>query len=170
MIETVTIFDYYSKVCQLPNGDIINCNIMDTGGQEIFDAQNKMYYTMADPDALSQNLALARTNITRLLVGDTPRLIDEWQIAPQFWDAVRNEVDNREDDGQFILTGSAVPPKLRKDEEGNVIEEKQIHHTGTGRIARLRLRTMTLWESEDSTGTVSLGGLLETVNATIGDG
>ena len=51
-----------------------------------------------------------------------------------------------------------------------MIEEKQIHHTGTGRIARLRLRTMTLWESEDSTGTVSLGGLLETVNATIGDG
>ena len=49
--------------------------------------------SMADPDKLSQNLALAKTNITKLLVGDTPRLIDEWQIAPQFWDAVRNEVD-----------------------------------------------------------------------------
>ena len=59
--------------------------------------------SMADPDTLSQNLALARTNISRLLVGDTPRLIDEWQIAPQFWDAVRNEADRREDDGQFIL-------------------------------------------------------------------
>lgn len=80
--------------------------------------------SMADPDTLSQNLALARTNISRLLVGATPRLIDEWQIAPQFWDAVRNEVDKREDDGQFILTGSAVPPKPKKDAEGNLIEEE----------------------------------------------
>ena len=113
--------------------------------------------SMADPDTLAQNLALARTNISRLLVGKTPRLIDEWQIAPQFWDAVRNEVDNRDDDGQFMLTGSAVPPKPQKDENGNLIEEEQIHHTGTGRISRLKLRTMTLWESEDSTGMVSLG-------------
>ena len=117
--------------------------------------------SMADPDTLNQNLALARTNISRLLAGATPRLIDEWQIAPQFWDAVRNEVDVRQEDGQFILTGSAVPPKPRKDEKGEPIEEGQIHHTGTGRIARLKLRTMTLWESEDSTGTVSLGQLFE---------
>jgi hypothetical protein len=117
--------------------------------------------SMADPDTLSQNLALAKTNITRLLAGATPRLIDEWQIAPQFWDAVRNEVDKREDDGQFILTGSAVPPKPKKDENGKLIEEEQIHHTGTGRVSRLKLRTMTLWESEDSTGTVSLGKLFE---------
>jgi hypothetical protein len=115
--------------------------------------------SMADPDTLNQNLALAKTNISRLLAGDTPRLIDEWQIAPQFWDAVRNEVDSRQEDGQFILTGSAVPPKPKKDEKGNIIEEEQIHHTGTGRMARLKLRTMTLWESEDSTGTVSLGQL-----------
>jgi len=117
--------------------------------------------SMADPDTLAQNLALARTNISRLLVGKTPRLIDEWQIAPQFWDAVRNEVDNRDDDGQFMLTGSAVPPKPQKDENGNLIEEEQIHHTGTGRISRLKLRTMTLWESEDSTGMVSLGELFK---------
>lgn len=117
--------------------------------------------SMADPDTLNQNLALAKTNISRLLAGATPRLIDEWQIAPQFWDAVRNEVDNRQEDGQFILTGSAVPPKPKKDEKGNIIEEEQIHHTGTGRMARLKLRTMTLWESEDSTGTVSLGRLFE---------
>ena len=116
---------------------------------------------MADPDTLAQNLALARTNISRLLVGKTPRLIDEWQIAPQFWDAIRNEVDNRDDDGQFMLTGSAVPPKPKKDENGNLIEEEQIHHTGTGRISRLKLRTMTLWESEDSTGMVSLGELFK---------
>ena len=117
--------------------------------------------SMADPDTLAQNLALARTNISRLLVGKTPRLIDEWQIAPQFWDAIRNEVDNRDDDGQFMLTGSAVPPKPKKDENGNLIEEEQIHHTGTGRISRLKLRTMTLWESEDSTGMVSLGKLFK---------
>lgn len=112
--------------------------------------------SMADTDTLGQNLALARTNISRLLAGETPRLIDEWQIAPQFWDAVRNEVDKRNEDGQFMLTGSAVPPKPKKDENGNIIEEENIHHTGTGRISRLRLRTMSLWESEDSTGDVSL--------------
>lgn len=125
--------------------------------------------SMADPDTLSQNLALARTNISRLLVGATPRLIDEWQIAPQFWDAVRNEVDKREDDGQFILTGSAVPPKPKKDTEGNLIEEEQIHHSGTGRISRLKLRTMTLWESEDSTGMVSLGKLFENADSIDGE-
>lgn len=112
--------------------------------------------SMADTDTLGQNLALARTNISRLLAGETPRLIDEWQIAPQFWDAVRNEADKRNEDGQFMLTGSAVPPKPKKDESGNIIEEENIHHTGTGRISRLRLRTMSLWESEDSTGDVSL--------------
>ena len=125
--------------------------------------------SMADSDKLSQNLALAKTNITKLLVGDTPRLIDEWQIAPQFWDAVRNEVDRREDDGQFILTGSAVPPKPKKDKEGNVIQEEQIHHTGTGRISRLKLRTMTLWESEDSTGMVSLGELFKNPESVDGE-
>lgn len=125
--------------------------------------------SMADPDTLSQNLALARTNISRLLAGATPRLIDEWQIAPQFWDAVRNEVDKREEDGQFILTGSAVPPKPKKDENGKLIEEEQIHHTGTGRISRLKLRTMTLWESEDSTGMVSLEELFENAETIDGE-
>lgn len=118
--------------------------------------QARSILSMADTDTLGQNLALARTNISRLLAGETPRLIDEWQIAPQFWDAVRNEVDKRNEDGQFMLTGSAVPPKPKKDENGNIIEEENINHTGTGRISRLRLRTMSLWESEDSTGDVSL--------------
>ena len=118
--------------------------------------QARSILSMADTDTLGQNLALARTNISRLLAGETPRLIDEWQIAPQFWDAVRNEVDKRNEDGQFMLTGSAVPPKPKKDESGNIIGEENIHHTGTGRISRLRLRTMSLWESEDSTGDVSL--------------
>lgn len=130
--------------------------------------QAKSVLSMADPNTLSQNLAIARTNISRLLAGETPRLIDEWQIASQFWDAVRNEVDNREDDGQFMLTGSAVPGKARKDNSGNSIGDEQIFHTGTGRISRLKLRTMSLWESGDSTGDVSLGNLF--VNADKIDG
>lgn len=105
---------------------------------------------MADPETKDQNLAVAHTNISRLLQGDTPRLIDEWQMIPQFWDAVRNEVDKRNEDGQFMLTGSAVPPRL-----------DDIFHSGTGRISRLKLRTMSLWESGDSTGDVSLAKLFE---------
>ena len=105
---------------------------------------------MADPETKAQNMAMAQTNIKRLLQGDTPRIIDEWQMAPQFWDAVRNEVDKRDDDGQFILTGSAVPPK-----------QEDIFHSGTGRMSWLKLRTMSLWESGDSTGDVSLGALFK---------
>lgn len=105
---------------------------------------------MADPDTKEQNLALARTNIKRLLQGEPPRLIDEWQLAPQFWDAVRNEVDKRDEDGQFMLTGSAVPPQT-----------DEIFHSGTGRMSWLRLRTMSLWESGESTGEVSLKQLFQ---------
>ncbi len=108
---------------------------------------NSVLY-MADPDTKDQNMALASTNIKRLLQGDTPRLIDEWQLVPQFWDAVRNEVDKRDEEGQFMLTGSAVP-----------VDTDKIFHTGTGRIAWLKLRTMSLWESGDSSGDVSLQGL-----------
>ncbi len=116
--------------------------------------QAKSILYMSDPETRNQNLTLAKTNIRKLLEGDTPRLIDEWQLAPQFWDAVRNEVDRRDEDGQFMLTGSAVPPKPKD-------EDEQIFHSGTGRIAYLKLRTMSLWESEDSTGEVSLGSLFE---------
>ncbi len=112
--------------------------------------QAKSVLSMADPDTKDQNLAMAATNIKRLLLGETPRLIDEWQIAPQFWDAVRNEVDKRGKDGQFILTGSAVPPNIN-----------DIFHSGTGRVGWLRLRTMSLWESGDSTGDVSLNSLFK---------
>lgn len=105
---------------------------------------------MADPDSREQNLIMAQTNIGRLLKGDTPRLIDEWQIAPQIWDAVRNEVDKRSEDGQFILTGSAVPAN-----------PDAIFHSGTGRMSWLRLRTMSLWESGDSSGEVSLSELFK---------
>ena len=116
--------------------------------------QAKSILYMSDPETRNQNLTLARTNIRKLLEGNTPRLIDEWQLAPQFWDAVRNEVDRRDEDGQFMLTGSAVPPKPKD-------EDEQIFHSGTGRIAYLKLRTMSLWESEDSTGEVSLERLFE---------
>lgn len=105
---------------------------------------------MTDPEREKQNLTMAEINPKRLLQGDVPRLIDEWQIAPNLWDAVRFEVDHREDLGQFILTGSAVPASY-----------EQIHHTGTGRFAWLLMRPMSLYESLDSTGEVSLKELFE---------
>ena len=104
---------------------------------------------MNDPEDMEENIMLAATAAKRLLSGDTPRLIDEWQLAPRLWDAVRFEVDHREQHvGQFILTGSAVPP-----------DTSTLHHSGTGRIAWLTMRTMSLWESGDSVGDVSLGNL-----------
>ena len=112
--------------------------------------QAKSVLYMDDPDHISQNLQLAETNIKLLLKGDAPRLIDEWQIAPQLWDAIRFEVDHRGEDGQFMLTGSAGPADVSK-----------IHHTGTGRFSWLTMRPMTLWESGESSGDVSLGKLFE---------
>ncbi len=105
---------------------------------------------MADPEKEQQNLAMAEINPKRLLNGETPRLIDEWQIAPKLWDAVRFEVDHREELGQFILTGSAVPASYA-----------HIHHTGTGRFSWLLMRPMSLYESLDSSGEVSLKELFE---------
>ena len=110
--------------------------------------QTKSVLYMDDPDYSNQYLQMAQTNIKTLLKGKTPRLIDEWQIVPQFWDAIRFEVDHRKDDGQFILTGSAVPPDI-----------KQIRHTGTGRYGWLTMRTMSLWESGESNGSISLNEL-----------
>ncbi len=99
---------------------------------------------MDEPDSAASNKALADTKPSLLLKGETPRLIDEWQIAPVLWDAVRFEVDRRQETGQFILTGSAVPA------------DNVTAHTGTGRISRLMLRPMSLFESLESAGTVSL--------------
>ena len=107
--------------------------------------QAKSILYMDDPEQMKQNLQLAETNIKRLLQGDTPRLIDEWQIAPQLWDAVRFEADHRQEDGLFMLTGSAVPA-----------DDSKIHHTGAGRFAWLTMRPMSLWESGESSGDVSL--------------
>ena len=104
---------------------------------------------MATPEDKEQNVALAELNPSLLLKGETPRLIDEWQIAPKLWDAIRFEVDHRDEEGQFILTGSAVPADM-----------KDVTHTGTGRIARLTMRPMTLYESGESNGSISLSELL----------
>lgn len=95
------------------------------------------------------NRLLAQNRPDRLLKGANPRLVDEWQMEPSLWDAVRSAVDNG-GRGMFILTGSAVPPDAQ-DEKG----APSVRHTGTGRIARLTMRPMSLWESGESTGEVS---------------
>jgi predicted AAA+ superfamily ATPase len=104
---------------------------------------------MQDPDHTESYLKAADTKPSLLLKGDTPRLIDEWQMAPVLWDAVRFAVDQRGESGQFILTGSAVP------------KDNAIWHTGTGRISRLLMRTMTLFESLESSGDISLAELFD---------
>jgi predicted AAA+ superfamily ATPase len=108
-------------------------------------AKSTLY--MQDPDQATNYKAMADTKPSLLIKGIAPRLIDEWQMAPVLWDAVRFEVDKREETGQFILTGSAVP------------SDNVTAHTGTGRISRLLMRPMSLFESLESNGTVSLGEL-----------
>ncbi len=106
---------------------------------------------MDDPMTGTQNISMSQLNTKRLLTGDVPRLIDEWQLAPKLWDAIRFEVDHRDGLGQFILTGSAVP-----------VKSKDITHSGTGRFSWLTMRPMSLFESGESTGDVSLKELFET--------
>ena len=110
--------------------------------------QAKSVLYMADPNKRQEYLKLAELEIERLLEGEQPRLIDEWQDVPQFWDAIRFKVDHEGGEGQFVLTGSAVPPDMEK-----------IAHSGTGRFARLKMRPMSLWESGESSGSVSLSSL-----------
>lgn len=105
---------------------------------------------MDDPEKKEQNISMSELNPKRLLKGETPRLIDEWQLAPKLWDAIRFEVDHRRELGQFLLTGSAVP-----------VDTKEITHSGTGRFTWLTMRPMSLYESGDSTGDVSLKDLFE---------
>ena len=107
---------------------------------------------MDDPEKKEQNIAMSELNPKRLLQGQTPRLIDEWQLAPKLWDAIRFEVDHRSELGQFILTGSAVPA-----------DTKEITHSGTGHFTWLTMRPMSLYESGDSTGEVSLKDLFDGV-------
>lgn len=114
---------------------------------------------MSNPRSRKSNLELAELDPQMLLQGETPRLIDEWQIAPSLWDAVRFEVDHRRIPGQFILTESAVP--IARDSKG----ADGIFHTGTGRFAIIDMLPMSLMESGDSTGEVSLGTLFSTPDA-----
>ena len=109
----------------------------------------KSVIKLQDPDMRDEYLATAATKPSLLLNGDTPRLIDEWQDAPVLWDAVRTMVDNRADTGQFILTGS------------NAVDKSQIHHSGTGRISKMNMLPMSLWETEESNGKISLKELFD---------
>ncbi|MCI7770952.1 MAG: DUF4143 domain-containing protein [Eubacterium sp.] len=104
---------------------------------------------LGNPDGNFQNRQLAQMSPSLVLEGETPRLIDEWQEVPQLWDAVRYKVDQSGNKGQFILTGSATP------------NHKGILHSGAGRIAKLRMRPMSLFESGNSSGDISLRDICE---------
>lgn len=118
------------------------------GKTETAKQQAKSVLYLQDPDVYEQNMRAARVKPSLLLRGDEPRLIDEWQIAPQIWDAVRFAVDQDPEPGRFILTGSAVPG------------ERPLH-SGTGRFAFLTMRPMSLFESQESSGEVSLARLFD---------
>ena len=105
---------------------------------------------MDNPASFESNLQMAEIDPGILLEGDTPRLVDEWQLAPKLWDTMRFEVDHRHQVGQFILTGSAVPS-----------DEESMKHSGTGRFSWLTMRPMSLYESGESNGKVSLSHLCE---------
>ena len=117
--------------------------------------QARSILKLQDPDMREAYLVTAKTKPSNLLKGETPRLIDEWQDAPLLWDAVRTAVDERGKTGQFILTGS------------NSIDEKNIMHSGTGRISRLKMYPMSLYESGESNGTISLKELFDNPNMDI---
>ena len=106
---------------------------------------------MSETGKVEQNKQLAKINPAILLQGDKPRLIDEWQVAPALWDSIRFEADHSPHLGLFILTGSSVPADM-----------SEVVHSGTGRIGWLRMRPMSLWESGESTGEVSLAELFTT--------
>ncbi len=110
----------------------------------------KSYIEMQDPDRREMYIETAKIKPSNLLVGDNPRLIDEWQIAPNLWDAVRVSVDRRGEEGLYILTGS------------NSIDKTNIMHSGTGRIDTMNMYTMSLYESGESNGKVSLSELFRT--------
>ena len=108
------------------------------------------FYQLDQPDGNYNNLKLAKADLGYALNGDYPRLIDEWQLLPAVWDAVRNSVDDKGHKGIFILSGSSTPK-----------EESRPFHSGLGRIATVHMRTMSLFESKNSDGTVSLKGLFD---------
>jgi len=110
---------------------------------------------MDEPEKRDHNVLMARIRPSEVLDGDSPRLIDEWQIAPILWDAIRFRVDHNGGKGLFLLTGSAIPAN-----------EGEMRHSGTGRFAWVRMRTMSLFESGESSGEVSLGSLFDGADCT----
>lgn len=118
-------------------------------------ASNSAIY-LQDPDRRASYLKMAQTTPSYLLRGEKPRLIDEWQTATVLWDAVRFAVDKDPKKGQFILTGSVIV-----DEENDMLPDERMEHTGTGRISRMMMRPMSLYESGESNGSVSLKDLFE---------
>ncbi len=148
---------YKSRICDALLADILErkgavlingpkwCGKTTTAKQK---AKSILYFD--DPDTREQNILLAKTQVKSLLVGKYPRLIDEWQLAPQIWDAVRFDVDHSGELGRYILTGSAVP-----------ISSDATAHSGTGRFAWLTMRPMSLFESGESSGNVRLSDLFK---------
>lgn len=120
------------------------CGKTTTGEQ-----QAKSVLRMQDPDRREGYLATASAKPSLLLRGENPRLIDEWQVAPVLWDAVRTAVDQRQEEGLFILTGSTS------------VDNSRIMHSGTGRISRMKMYPMSLFESEESNGSISLKALFD---------
>ena len=116
---------------------------------------NSIIY-MDDPSHLRENLLKAELAPQELLQGDEPRLLDEWQIAPALWDAIRFESDHRKGNGHFILTGSSVPIDAEQENEGQVEDNKTMLHSGTGRFGWVKMRPMSLYESGESNGLISL--------------
>ena len=149
-METV---NYYPRICdqvlsrklQLTGATLVVgpkwCGKTETALQ----AARSVIYIQSDP----QYKETGKLMPSLLLEGETPRLIDEWQEVPELWNAVRHSVDQRKKQGQFILTGSATP------------RDEVLAHSGIGRISRIQMRPMSLYESKESTGSVSLKALFE---------
>lgn len=128
------------------------CGKTTTAGQS---AKSAIY--MDDVEIGGNYISQAAINPINLLRGETPRLIDEWQLAPQIWDVARREIDKRQSFGNFIFTGSSVP-----------VDTSKIFHSGAGRFSWLRMRTMSLFESDESTGEVSLSNLFDAPESIFG--
>jgi predicted AAA+ superfamily ATPase len=161
----MTDIKYYPRLCD----QLVSAKLASSGALLIEGAKwcgktrtglhaSKSVLYMQDPDKGTGYLQLADTMPSRLLEGAKPRLIDEWQEAPVLWDAIRFDVDQTGEWGQYILTGSAVPR-----------DDQKPKHTGTGRIARLHMRPMSLYESNESNGSVSLKNLFEGQTDVVGE-
>jgi len=162
----------YDKICAMENykkrvldsvlerrfktaGAILLEGIKWCGKTTTCEQLSKSVIYMDEPEKRDHNVLMARIRPSEVLDGESPRLIDEWQIAPVLWDAIRYRVDHGTGHGLFLLTGSAVPAN-----------EDEMKHSGTGRFAWVKMRTMSLYESGESSGEVSLGELFNGTDCT----